>query len=209
MAMRVTTHSGRTRPNGQGYNPDHNDRSRFDDLEDEDAVLPEGKIETPKNIDSRKSPENVYWNWTRKADSWYSGRDLILSGLYGIPGEGADPFSELEHQFYEEHFRAAYEAQCEKSRARRQQSRIKPFEVWMAAPQHVPEETILQIGRTGATVDNETLIACVKDYVQAERERPSGTAIRIRSLTSGSTSTRPSRTPISGKFGTLWIRTAV
>ena len=88
-----------------------------------------------KNIFSEKSNENIYWNWTK---------DENVS------------FADAEQKFFEENFMDAYEAQYKRwEKARQLTSRGKPFNEWIQAKRFTPEEVVLQVGKTGETLDHE------------------------------------------------------
>lgn len=88
-----------------------------------------------KNIFSEKSNENIYWNWTK---------DENVS------------FADVEKKFFEENFMDAYEAQYKRwEKARQLTSRGKPFDEWIQAKRFIPEEVVLQVGKTGETLDHE------------------------------------------------------
>ena len=88
-----------------------------------------------KNIFSEKSNENIYWNWTE---------DENVS------------FADAEQKFYQENFMPAYEAQYKRwEKARQLTSRGKPFDEWIQAKRFIPEEVVLQVGKTGETLDHE------------------------------------------------------
>lgn len=88
-----------------------------------------------KNIFSEKSNENIYWNWTK---------DESMS------------FADAEQKFFEENFMDAYEAQYKRwEKARQLTSRGKPFSEWIQAKRFIPEEVVLQVGKTGETLDHE------------------------------------------------------
>lgn len=88
-----------------------------------------------KNIFSERSNENIYWNWTK---------DENVS------------FADAEQKFYEENFMDAYEAQYKRwEKARQLTSRGKPFDEWIQAKRFIPEEVVLQVGKTGETLDHE------------------------------------------------------
>lgn len=88
-----------------------------------------------KNIFSEKSNENIYWNWTE---------DENVS------------FADAEQKFYQENFMPAYEAQYKRwEKARQLTSRGKSFDEWIQAKRFIPEEVVLQVGKTGETLDHE------------------------------------------------------
>lgn len=88
-----------------------------------------------KNIFSEKSNENIYWNWTK---------DESMS------------FADAEQKFFEENFMDAYEAQYKRwEKARQLTSRGKSFDEWIQAKRFTPEEVVLQVGKTGETLDHE------------------------------------------------------
>lgn len=88
-----------------------------------------------KNIFSEKSNENIYWNWTK---------DENVS------------FADAEQKFFEENFMDAYEAQYKRwEKARQLTSRGKSFDEWIQAKRFTPEEVVLQVGKTGETLDHE------------------------------------------------------
>lgn len=171
MKMRVTSHAGRTRTNGSGYDPDHVDRSN-------------DKVKTADNINHGES-EFVNWYWTYgdgdpgSGYNWYRRRktlteneqDLVIDGYMREEDilEDRPSFSEVERAFYDR-FRKQHAAQCAVYEARGQGKRCRPFEEWIKAPQHVPEEVIMQIGRYEKTVDPDTFRACAMDYVSKSRE---------------------------------------
>lgn len=88
-----------------------------------------------KNVFSEKSNENIYWNWTE---------DENVS------------FADAEQKFYQENFMPAYEAQYKRwEKARQLTSRGKSFDEWIQAKRFIPEEVVLQVGKTGETLDHE------------------------------------------------------
>ena len=88
-----------------------------------------------KNIFSEKSNENIYWNWT---------------------GDENVSFADAEQKFFEENFMDAYEAQYKRwEKARQLTSRGKSFDEWIQAKRFTPEEVVLQVGKTGETLDHE------------------------------------------------------
>lgn len=143
--MRISQHNGRVRKSGQPYSPKHNDRN-FD-------------VTKSDNIDPDRVRLNQYWSCV--SDGWYS-----LEDQPDQPDQEGQPwFEDVERDFYEAHFMPMYEASKERSRKRGQLKRVRPFDEWRKARQFVPEETSVQIGCVGNTVDFCTFTECVEEYM--------------------------------------------
>lgn len=139
--MRVTQHSGRVRKGGQPFSARHNDRN-FD-------------LSRADNINPDRTRYNRYWSVG--SGGWYGEADK----------EQKPTFEAAEAEFYREHFTGMYEASVERSRQRGQMKRVKPFETWCKARQHVPEECFIQIGNVEQTVPPKVFEACMLDYMKA------------------------------------------
>lgn len=75
-------------------------------------------------------------------------------------------FLEAEHRFYKEHYKESLEEQNRRHLANRHKERCATIKQLYSSERTCPEETILQIGDVGQTVDLETFIACVQDYLK-------------------------------------------
>lgn len=137
--MRATRHNARyCKRDGHVFSPKHNDRN-YD-------------YENAPNINADKTPMNIYFN--------------VYDGIYRHKNrQGKMTFEEAENKFYEEHFKAQYLKQQQAYEAKGQQCYMKSFEEWKSAKRYVPEETYMQIGKVGETIDEKLFTDTVADYI--------------------------------------------
>lgn len=146
--MRATYHNARTRVDGSAFNPKHNDR--------------DFSIEDADNIHPEQSHRNVYWN---AADNkWYTHEERDGDGV-------SHTFKTAELEVYKELFWGQYVAQQKRHEEKRQYGRMKTFEEWVYTKLHCPEETFLQIGKTGDGnhPDAEVLHVCGDELIEHMR----------------------------------------
>lgn len=96
-----------------------------------------------EHIDAAKSAGNRYWHIAKK----------------NMPNK---TFEEIEKAFYEIRFRAALDAKNERYKKNRHPERCQTMDEYRSNPRTCPEETILQVGKAGQTIDPDLLwqIAC-------------------------------------------------
>lgn len=131
--MKMTRHNGRAGKNGV-YNPKHNDR-QFD-------------IGNSEHIDADRAKHNVYWDCFQ---GFRTGHDATQ-----------DSFADVERNFYRVFYHGSVEAQNQRNIRNRHPERNKTTDDLLQDKRTCPEESILQIGKLGESVDGETLvkIAC-------------------------------------------------
>lgn len=125
--MRVTQHSSRVSASKR-----HNDRNF--------------NIENAKHIDSTRTKENVYYNWS----------DNIEKGL---------TFEQGELLFYEKYLKQAIENRNKKYLKTGHPEKCRSLTELMKNKQKAPEEIILQIGNKDDIVTKETFENCINEYV--------------------------------------------
>ena len=136
--MRATMHNGRVHRNGAAYSAHHNDR----------------------DFDTEAAPNIV-------GDSARNLYKSLGQGMYFGYDKGKHPsFAEVEEQFYEQHFKADWTAQCERNAARGQKSRNKTFEQWRKSRRYCPEEQYVQIGDVAQHATEKQLVAAFSEYLQ-------------------------------------------
>ena len=131
--MKMTRHNGRAGKNGV-YNPKHNDR--------------QFNVGNSEHIDADRARQNVYWDCFQ---GFRTGRD-----------ETQDSFADVERNFYRVFYSGSVEAQNQRNIRNRHPERNKTTDDLLQDKRTCPEESILQIGKIGESVDGETLvkIAC-------------------------------------------------
>ncbi|MBQ9199608.1 MAG: plasmid recombination protein [Lachnospiraceae bacterium] len=79
-------------------------------------------------------------------------------------------FEEHEQKFYEYYFSSALEQRNDRARQSRHMERVQTMEQYRKNKRACPEETILQIGCAGNTVDASVLKAVCEEYMQWHME---------------------------------------
>lgn len=100
-------------------------------------------LSTTDHIDPERSSGNWYWQWNKKATS----------------------FDDAERLFYEMHFSDMLNARNENYIKNGHRERIQSMDAYRSNPKSCPEETILQIGKLGQTVDPELLRRICIEYI--------------------------------------------
>lgn len=100
-------------------------------------------LDAADHIDPEKSPGNWYWQWNKTAKS----------------------FDDAERLFYEMHFSDMLNDRNAMYLKNRHKDRIKTMDDYRSNAQTCPEETILQIGRDGQTVDPALLRRICIDHI--------------------------------------------
>lgn len=143
--MRVTRHNARgLKKSSQGFTAKHNDRN-YD-------------VSKAKNIKTDKMKNNRYVSLQSR--QWYSE---VNKGDYGS-------FDEVEHDFYDKHFRKQYEATQERYRAKRNYSKLTDFDDWRKQKLHCPEETCIQIGNVDGHAKLSEMLKIGHEYLMAEKK---------------------------------------
>lgn len=106
-------------------------------------------IENAPHINPEKISENFYWHCYQE-----NCPDMT--------------FDEAEKKFYEENFKQALDAQNDRYKKSGHKERMKTIEDYRKSKLTCPEETILQIGKMGDTVDKDLLIKICDDYLEWE-----------------------------------------
>mgnify|MGYP004466559153 CR=1 FL=1 len=145
--MRVTRHNARgVKKSSQGFSAKHNDRN-YD-------------VTHAKNIKVENMRFNRYLVCCRGKENWYSEQS-----------KGEHPtFDEVEHDYYEKHFRKQYEATQERYKAKRNYAKLTDFDTWRKQKIHCPEETCVQIGNVDGHVTRKEMLTIGNEYLIAERK---------------------------------------
>lgn len=100
-------------------------------------------LKTADHIDPERSSGNWYWKWDKTANS----------------------FEEAEKNFYDKHFADMLQKRNDTYIKNGHRERIQSMDSYRANPKSCPEETILQIGRDGQTVDPALLQKICIDHI--------------------------------------------
>ena len=100
-------------------------------------------LRTADHIDPERSSGNWYWQWDKKAAS----------------------FEEAEKNFYDKHFADMLQKRNDTYIKNGHRERIQSMDSYRVNPKSCPEETILQIGRDGQTVDPALLQTICIDHI--------------------------------------------
>lgn len=100
-------------------------------------------LQTADHIDPERSSGNWYWKWDKTADS----------------------FDEAEKNFYDKYFADMLQKRNDMYIKNGHRERIQSMDAYRSNPKSCPEETILQIGKLGQTVDPELLRRICIDYI--------------------------------------------
>jgi hypothetical protein len=104
-----------------------------------------------EHIDDDRTVNN--WTWTRYAN------------------KGITNFEEAEKKFYEDNFSKSLDAQNDKHRKSRHAERVKSMDDYRKGKQTCPEETIMQIGKAGETIDPKLLQQIVVAQINWEQKQ--------------------------------------
>lgn len=137
--MRMTIHNARTSKKFGAFTPKHNDRNF--------------NIKNAEHIDSERTKNNIYWNWTGRTDI---------------------TFEDAEKTFYEEHCRAHLDAVNQRYQEQRHPERVRDMDAYRTARQTCPEETLLMIGNKDEHLPPRTLRAICEDLRNWEENTVSG-----------------------------------
>ena len=140
--MKMTRHNGRAGKNGV-YNPKHNDR--------------QFNVGNSEHIDADRARQNVYWDCFQ---GFRTGRD-----------ETQDSFADVERNFYRVFYSGSVEAQNQRNIRNRHPERNKTTDDLLQDKRTCPEESILQIGKIGESVDGETLVKIACAFFAEMEER--------------------------------------
>ena len=140
--MKMTRHNGRAGKNGV-YNPKHNDR--------------QFNVGNSEHIDADRARQNVYWDCFQ---GFRTGRD-----------EAQDSFADVERNFYRVFYSGSVEAQNQRNIRNRHPERNKTTDDLLQDKRTCPEESILQIGKIGESVDGETLVKIACAFFAEMEER--------------------------------------
>lgn len=143
--MRGTRHNGRSGKDGV-YNPKHNDRN-FD-------------IGNSDHIDLGRIDNNIYWDCYQ---GYYREEDKRERKILS--------FSEIEKQYYSEHYGDFISGQNERNIKARHPDRCRTLEDLLEDKRIVPEETIYQLGTIDESESAETLLEIFEDFQKEFKER--------------------------------------
>lgn len=101
---------------------------------------------TAEHIDATRTAQNFEWTIYKNAPS----------------------FESCEEVFYEHHFTAGLVAKNTRYEAQRHTERIQTLEQYRHAPRTCPEESIIQIGKAGESVDAQTLVRAFDEQIKWE-----------------------------------------
>lgn len=104
---------------------------------------------TAEHIDAARTANN--WTWTRY--------------------KGAPSFESCEEVFYERHFTDGLAAKNARYEQNRHAERVQTLEHYRHAPRTCPEESIIQIGKIGDSVDAETLLKAFNEEFKWEQKK--------------------------------------
>lgn len=105
-------------------------------------------VSKSEHIDEQLADKNIIWKF---------------DGELAKKGQSLDEF---EQAFYEKHFSAALEKRNEKAISSRHKDRVQTMEQFRQNAKACPEEVIWNIGKSGNTVDPETIRECFEEYVE-------------------------------------------
>lgn len=106
-------------------------------------------VDHAEHIDKNKMSDNWYWHYR--------------------PDEKMT-FEEAEQRFYEEHFKDSLDAKNQRYIAQRHNERVKTMDQYRQSKLSCPEETILQVGKTGDTIDPKLLQEICMEQIKWEAE---------------------------------------
>ena len=107
------------------------------------------EVENAEHIDAERSDGNRYWQWDKTAGS----------------------FEEAEARFYEQHFSESLEQRNASYERQRHAERCQTMEDYRKNEKSCPEETILQVGKEGQTIDSDLLWKIAVDQINWEQKQ--------------------------------------
>lgn len=135
--MKQSRHNGRSGKNGV-YNPKHNDR-RFN-------------VTNSEHISDERIKQNIYWDCYQGYRTGEESTEYIHS------------FESIEKIYYHEHYDDYCSKQNERNIQNRHPERNRGTEDIRLSNKTCPEETILQIGKMGESIDPDTLVKIAEEY---------------------------------------------
>ena len=139
---KLTRHNGRAGTHGT-YNPKHNDRSF--------------NLANSEHIDPERAKGNIYWDCFHGFRSALTPQD---------PDDLAGTFSEVERQFYENHYSEFIEKQNERNAKIRHTERNRSIPNLLSSRKTCPEETIYQLGTLDEHASAEDLLNIVTEFIE-------------------------------------------
>ena len=139
--LKLTRHNGRTGNHGT-YNPKHNDRSF--------------NLANSEHIDPERAKGNIYWDCFHGFRSALDPQD---------PDDLAATFSEVERQFYENHYTDFVEGQNGRNAKIRHTERNRSIPDLLSSRKTCPEETIYQLGTLDEHASAEDLLNIVTEFI--------------------------------------------
>lgn len=106
-------------------------------------------VDNATHIDTDRSNGNRYWQWDKTANS----------------------FEEAEKRFYEQHFAAGLAQRNENYIRQRHVKRCKTMDNYRKNPKSCPEETIMQVGKMGDTIDSDLLWQIAVEQINWEQKQ--------------------------------------
>ncbi len=139
--LKLTRHNGRAGAHGT-YNPKHNDRSF--------------NLANSEHIDPERAKGNIYW------DCFHGFRSALTPP---DPDDLAATFSDVERQFYENHYTDFVEGQNGRNAKNRHTERNRSIPDLLSSRKTCPEETIYQMGTLDEHASAEDLLNIVTEFI--------------------------------------------
>ena len=139
--LKLTRHNGRAGTHGT-YNPKHNDRSF--------------NLANSEHIDPERAKGNIYW------DCFHGFRSALTPP---DPDDLAATFSDVERQFYENHYTDFVEGQNGRNAKNRHTERNRSIPDLLSSRKTCPEETIYQLGTLNEHASAEDLLNIVTEFI--------------------------------------------
>ena len=140
--LKLTRHNGRAGTHGT-YNPKHNDRSF--------------NLANSEHIDPERAKGNIYW------DCFHGFRSALTPP---DPDDLAATFSDVERQFYENHYTDFVEGQNGRNAKIRHTERNRSIPDLLSSRKTCPEETIYQLGTLDEHASAENLLSVVTEFIE-------------------------------------------
>ena len=140
--LKLARHNGRAGTHGT-YNPKHNDRSF--------------NLANSEHIDPERVKGNIYWDCFHGFRSALDPQD---------PDDLAATFSEVERQFYENHYTDFVEGQNGRNAKIRHTERNRSIPDLLSSRKTCPEETIYQLGTLDEHASAEDLLNIVTEFIE-------------------------------------------
>ena len=140
--LKLTRHNGRAGTHGT-YNPKHNDRSF--------------NLANSEHIDPERVKGNIYWDCFHGFRSALDPQD---------PDDLAATFSEVERQFYENHYTDFVEGQNGRNAKIRHTERNRSIPDLLSSRKTCPEESIYQLGTLDEHASAEDLLSVVTEFIE-------------------------------------------